>query len=30
LPERCRLGDNANAFLGGFALWDPAYGKEPS
>ncbi len=22
LPPRCRLGDNANAFLGGFRLWD--------
>lgn len=22
LPPRCRLGDNANAFLGGFRAWD--------
>ncbi len=22
LPPRCRLGDNANAFLGGFRLWE--------
>ncbi len=22
LPPRCRAGDNANAFLGGFSLWD--------
>lgn len=22
LPEGCRLGDNANAFLGGFRLWE--------
>jgi polyphosphate glucokinase len=22
LPPHCRLGDNANAFLGGFRLWD--------
>jgi polyphosphate glucokinase len=22
LPPGCRLGDNANAFLGGFRLWD--------
>jgi len=22
LPPRCRLGDNANAFTGGFRLWD--------
>ena len=24
LPAGCRLGDNANAFLGGFRLWEPA------
>ena len=24
LPPRCRIGDNANAFLGGFRLWDDA------
>jgi predicted NBD/HSP70 family sugar kinase len=23
LPPGCRLGDNQNAFLGGFRLWDP-------
>lgn len=23
LPPNCRLGDNANAFLGGFQLWQP-------
>jgi polyphosphate glucokinase len=23
LPKGCRAGDNANAFLGGFRLWDP-------
>jgi polyphosphate glucokinase len=23
LPPRCRRGDNENAFLGGFRLWDP-------
>ena len=23
LPAGCRLGDNANAFLGGFRLWEP-------
>jgi len=22
LPEKCRAGDNANAFIGGFRLWD--------
>ena len=24
LPPRCRAGDNANAFLGGFRLWEDA------
>jgi polyphosphate glucokinase len=24
LPHGCRIGDNANAFLGGFRLWDDA------
>jgi polyphosphate glucokinase len=24
LPKRCRLGDNAHAFRGGFRLWEPA------
>jgi polyphosphate glucokinase len=23
LPDRCRRGENENAFLGGFRLWDP-------
>jgi len=23
LPEKCRRGENENAFLGGFRLWDP-------
>ena len=23
LPDGCRRGENANAFLGGFRLWDP-------
>jgi len=22
IPDNCRLGDNANAFLGGFRLWE--------
>jgi len=26
LPEGCRLGDNANAFLGGFRLWEGVKG----
>ena len=31
LPPGCRAGDNANAFLGGFRLWDDAHaGKPPS
>ncbi len=25
----CRLGDNANAFLGGFRLWDEAHDRKP-
>ena len=24
LPPHCRAGDNANAFLGGFRLWEVA------
>jgi len=27
LPRGCRAGDNANAFLGGFRLWDQAGGR---
>jgi polyphosphate glucokinase len=27
LPERCRAGDNANAFAGGFRLWKKGEGK---
>jgi hypothetical protein len=23
-PPGCRLGDNANAFIGGFRMWEPA------
>lgn len=32
LPPKCRLGDNANAFKGGFLLWEEAQksGKPPS
>ncbi len=35
LPPHCRLGDNANAFLGGFRLWNehsdkPAPARKPS
>jgi polyphosphate glucokinase len=26
-PQGCRVGDNADAFLGGFRLWDNAQGK---
>jgi predicted NBD/HSP70 family sugar kinase len=28
LPDYCRPGDNANAFLGGFRLWHPDAGRE--
>lgn len=28
LPPGCRLGDNANAFVGGFRLWQPAAGRK--
>ena len=27
LPKRCREGDNGNAFIGGFRLWEQAAGK---
>ena len=27
LPPKCRLGENANAFVGGFRLWQPQKGK---
>jgi len=27
IPENCRLGDNANAFTGGFRLWAPEWAK---
>ena len=31
LPPRCRAGDNANAFLGGFRLWDePRPSRSPA
>ena len=33
MPAKCRAGDNANAFIGGFRLWDdvaePGPGKKP-
>jgi polyphosphate glucokinase len=29
LPPGCRLGDNANAFLGGFRLWDAIHTASP-
>ena len=28
LPPGCRVGDNANAFLGGFRAWEEETGKE--
>lgn len=30
LPPRCRAGNNANAFLGGFRLWQNSSGRKPS
>ncbi|MHB8167319.1 MAG: glucose-6-phosphate isomerase [Sulfuricella sp.] len=30
LPPGCRAGDNANAFLGGFRMWEKARGRNPS
>jgi polyphosphate glucokinase len=27
IPANCKLGDNANAFLGGFRLWQPEWAK---
>jgi polyphosphate glucokinase len=31
LPERCRMGENANAFVGGFRLWKEGTGmRKPS
>jgi polyphosphate glucokinase len=29
LPKNCRLGANANAFIGGYRLWQPEYGARP-
>jgi len=29
LPPNCREGDNDNAFVGGFRLWEPAEAKTP-
>jgi len=26
LPEGCRMGNNSNAFIGGFRLWQPTFG----
>jgi len=30
LPPGCRAGDNANAFVGGFRMWEGASGRDPS
>lgn len=30
LPPKCRAGDNANAFAGGFRLWEPAPTSKPT
>jgi predicted NBD/HSP70 family sugar kinase len=29
LPPGCRVGDNANAFVGGFRMWEKAGSKQP-
>src|SRR2546428_11059819 len=29
LPRGCRAGDNANAFLGGFRLWEQSQDQQP-
>ena len=28
-PPGCRIGSNANAFIGGFRLWEPAKSRQP-
>ncbi len=28
LPPRCRLGDNENAFVGGFRMWEDAFARQ--
>jgi polyphosphate glucokinase len=30
LPPRCRVGDNSNAFRGGFLLWEKGDGRRPA
>jgi polyphosphate glucokinase len=30
LPPGCRVGDNANAFIGGFRVWDESFEGKPS
>jgi polyphosphate glucokinase len=30
LPEGCRRGENQNAFVGGFRLWDPDWASHVS
>jgi polyphosphate glucokinase len=30
LPKGCRAGDNANAFVGGFRLWEGPADRRPS
>jgi polyphosphate glucokinase len=30
LPPGCRAGDNDNAFMGGFRLWEPAPARKPA
>jgi polyphosphate glucokinase len=30
LPPSCRVGDNANALVGGFRLWEDASARKPT
>ena len=30
LPPGCRVGDNADAFIGGFRVWDASFEAKPS
>jgi polyphosphate glucokinase len=30
LPPGCRVGDNANAFIGGFRVWEESFADKPS
>ena len=28
VPDRCRIGNNANAFIGGFRMWESPQGAD--